>query len=135
MKYWLVKSEPHVYPVSQLKKDGITRWDGIRNYQARNNLQAMSEGDLCLFYHSNEGREIVGLARVAREAYPDPADTSATWFAVDLSFEEIFPAPVTLAELKSVPALSNLELIRQSRLSVCPVRKDEFDLIIRLTHP
>lgn len=135
MKYWLIKSEPHVYPLSQLREDGLTRWDSVRNFQARNNLQAMKKGDLCLYYHSNEGREIVGLASVAAEAYPDPAAPGQNWVAVDVAFEEQFPVPLTLTEIKAQPALANLELIRQSRLSVCSVRKEEFDLIIRLTHP
>jgi predicted RNA-binding protein with PUA-like domain len=95
----------------------------------------MKSGDLCLFYHSNDGREIVGLARVAQEAYPDPADDSGTWVVVELAFEEKFPAPLTLAEIKSLPALANFELIRQSRLSVCTVREEEFNLILKLTHP
>lgn len=135
MNYWLVKSEPHVYPLDQLKKDGSTCWDGIRNFQARNNLRAMRQGDLCLYYHSNKGREIVGLARVIREAYPEPGQDDPNWFAVDLAFEERFPAPLTLEEMKSVPALAGLELIRQSRLSVCAVKPEEFNLILRLTHP
>lgn len=135
MKYWLVKSEPHKYPIQRLKEEGKTIWDGVRNYQARNNLQAMKEGDLCLYYHSNEGREIVGLARVLKEAYPDPTIGGDTWVVVDLGFEEIFPRPLSLAELKAHPLLSKMELIRQSRLSVLPVRPEEFDQVILLSHP
>lgn len=135
MNYWLIKSEPHVYPIAQLKTDGITRWDGVRNFQARNNLQAMKTGDLCLYYHSNEGREIVGLAKVAKEAYPDPSAPGENWVVVDMEFEEEFPVSLSLSEMKNQPGLANLELIRQSRLSVCRVRKEEFDLILRLTHP
>lgn len=135
MNYWLVKSEPHKYPIQRLEEDGNTFWDGVRNYQARNNLQAMKEGDLCLYYHSNEGREIVGLARVLKEAYPDPTTTEDSWVVVDLGFEEIFPRAVTLSELKAHPLLSKMELIRQSRLSVLPVRPEEFDQVILLSHP
>ena len=135
MNYWLVKSEPHKYPLSQLKAEGSTIWDGVRNYQARNNLQAMKAGDLCLYYHSNEGREIVGLARVIREAFPDPTSSEDAWVVVELAFEEEFPRPLTLAELKAHPLLSRMELIRQSRLSVVPVRAEEFDQVILLTHP
>ena len=135
MNYWLVKSEPHKYPIQRLKEDGHTFWDGVRNYQARNNLQAMKAGDLCLYYHSNEGKEIVGLARVLKEAYPDPTTTEDAWVVVDLGFEEIFPRAVTLSELKAHPLLSKMELIRQSRLSVLPVRPEEFDQVILLSHP
>ena len=135
MNYWLVKSEPHKYPLSQLKSDGKTIWDGVRNYQARNNLQAMKEGDLCLYYHSNEGREIVGLAKVLKEAWPDPTSTEDAWVVVELGFEESFPRSVSLAELKAHPLLSKMELIRQSRLSVLPVRPEEFDQVILLSHP
>lgn len=135
MKYWLVKSEPHKYPIQRLKEDAQTIWDGVRNYQARNNLQAMKKGDLCLYYHSNEGREIVGLARVLKEAFQDPTTTGDAWVVVELGFEEIFPRPVTLQELKAHPLLGKMELIRQSRLSVLPVKPEEFDQVILLSHP
>ncbi len=135
MNYWLVKSEPQKYPISRFEEDGSTIWDGVRNYQARNNLQAMRLGDLCLYYHSNEGREIVGLARVVKEAFQDPTTSEDAWVVVELAFEELFPRPFGLAEMKAHPVLSKMELIRQSRLSVVPVRTEEFDLVIRLTHP
>lgn len=135
MNYWLVKSEPHKYPISRFEEDGSTIWDGVRNYQARNNLQAMRLGDLCLYYHSNEGREIVGLARVVKEAFQDPTTSEDAWVVVELAFEELFPRPLGLAKMKAHPVLSKMELIRQSRLSVVPVRTEEFDLVIRLTHP
>jgi predicted RNA-binding protein with PUA-like domain len=135
MKYWLVKSEPHKYPIQRLKEDGNTIWDGVRNYQARNNLQAMLKGDLCLYYHSNEGREIVGLARVQKEAYQDPTTSEEAWVVVELAFEEIFPRAISLQELKAHPLLSKMELIRQSRLSVLPVKPEEFDQVILLSHP
>jgi predicted RNA-binding protein with PUA-like domain len=135
MKYWLVKSEPHKYPIQRLKEDGNTIWDGVRNYQARNNLQAMEKGDLCLYYHSNEGTEIVGLARVQKEAYQDPTTNDDAWVVVELAFEEIFPRAISLQELKAHPLLSKMELIRQSRLSVLPVKPEEFDQVILLSHP
>ena len=135
MNYWLVKSEPHKYPISRFEEDGSTIWDGVRNYQARNNLQAMRLGDLCLYYHSNEGREIVGLARVVKEAFQDPTTSEDAWVVVELAFEELFLRSLGLAEMKAHPVLSKMELIRQSRLSVVPVRTEEFDLVIRLTHP
>ena len=135
MKYWLVKSEPHKYPISQLEKDGRTFWDGVRNYQARNNLAAMKLGDFCLYYHSNEGKEIVGLARVVREAYQDPTTDVDAWVVVDLEFVEVFPKSLSLAEIKAHPVLSKMELIRLSRISVVDVRPEEFELILTLTHP
>jgi predicted RNA-binding protein with PUA-like domain len=134
MNYWLVKSEPHVYPINQLEKDGSTAWEGVRNYQARNNLRAMKSGDLCLYYHSNEGREIVGLAKVLKEAYPDASAPGGDWSLVDLGFVEIFPRSINLAELKAHPVLCKMELIRQSRLSVLPVSTEEFELIMEITH-
>jgi len=134
VKYWLVKSEPTKYPITKLEADGQTMWDGVRNYQARNNLNEMALDDLALFYHSNEGKEIVGLARVVKSAYPDPTTTEDAWVVVDLAFEEIFPKFVTLAELKKHPVLSGMALVKNSRLSVLPVTTEEFDLVIRLTH-
>lgn len=135
MRYWLLKSEPGVYPLSRLQAEGKTFWDGVRNFQARNNLKEMKNGDLCLFYHSNEGKEIAGMARVVREWYPDPTHPDDTWAAVDVAYEETFPRPVGLAEIKAHPVLKNMALVKNSRLSVLPVTPGEFDLIIRLTHP
>lgn len=134
MKHWLLKSEPTKYPLSKLKADGTTFWDGVRNYQARNNLKTMAKGDLCFFYHSNEGKEIVGLARVVKEAYQDPTTDDANWVVVDLAFEEEFPKSLTLADIKIHPVLKNMELVRLSRISVVAVQPEEFDLIIKLTH-
>ena len=134
MKHWLLKSEPTKYPLSKLKADGTTFWDGVRNYQARNNLKTMAKGDLCIFYHSNEGKEIVGLARVVKEAYQDPTTDDANWVVVDLAFEEEFPKRLTLADIKIHPVLKNMELVRLSRISVVAVQPEEFDLIIKLTH-
>ncbi len=128
MNHWLVKSEPAKYAWEQFEKDGRTCWDGVRNYQARNNLQAMRNGDWVLYYHSNEGREIVGVAKVVREAYPDPTDPA--WVAVDLVPEQKLARPVTLEQIKADPRLAHIGLIRQSRLSVMPVSQAEFDAVV-----
>ncbi len=128
MNHWLVKSEPAKYAWEQFEKDGRAFWDGVRNYQARNNLQAMRNGDWVLYYHSNEGREIVGVAKVVREAYPDPTDPA--WVAVDLVPEQKLARPVTLEQIKADPRLAHICLIRQSRLSVMPVSQAEFDAVV-----
>lgn len=130
--YWLVKSEPFKYSWDKFVADGRTFWDGVRNYQARNNLQAMQTGDKVLFYHSNEGLEIVGLAEVVREAYPDPTTPDARWVVVDLRPLKPFKRPVTLAEMKEEKALEQLSLVRQGRLSVCPVTPAEFEKILSM---
>lgn len=130
MNYWLVKSEPDVYSYDQLVKEGVGRWDGVRNYQARNNLRAMKTGDLCLFYHSNIGLEVVGIARVAREYYPDPTAEKGDWSCVDLEPYKPFKQAVKLAEIKAHPALQQLLLVRNARLSVMPVQSDEFFTIL-----
>jgi predicted RNA-binding protein with PUA-like domain len=135
MSYWLVKSEPFKYSWDQFVTDKKTFWDGVRNYGARNNLKAMKKGDLVLFYHSNEGKEIVGLGRVIKTAYPDNTAEDDGWVMVDLAYEETFSKTVTLAELKAHPVLSQMQLVKNSRLSVSPVTPEEFDLVIRLTHP
>ena len=132
MQYWLVKSEPDVYGFDQLVKDGRTRWDGVRNYQARNNLRAMKTGDLCLFYHSNTGLEVAGIARVAREHYPDPTAETGDWSAVDLEPVKPLVRPVPLQEIKNHPALQQLGLVRNGRLSVMPASFDEFSTILGL---
>ena len=131
MKYWLVKSEPHKYSWDDLQKDGGTYWDGVRNYQARNNLRAMQVGDLVLYYHSNEGLAVVGVARVTQEAYPDPTTADDRWSVVDIEPVETLTAPITLSEMKQYKQLQDMALIKQSRLSVMPVMKKEFDLIIK----
>ena len=133
MKYWLLKSEPEKYSIQKFQTDGHTFWDGVRNYQARNNLQAMKTGDLCLYYHSNEGKEIVGMARVIREAYPDPTTEDPAWVVVDVEFVEIFPKTLPLAQLKAHPVLKDMALVKNSRLSVLPVTPLEFDLVVQLT--
>jgi predicted RNA-binding protein with PUA-like domain len=132
MQYWLVKSEPDTYSFDQLVGDGKTRWDGVRNYQARNNLRAMKEGDLCLYYHSNIGLEVVGIARVAREHYPDPTAEKGDWSAVDLVPVKPFVRPVTLVEIKNQAELQQLLLVRNARLSVMPVSFDEFSTILSM---
>ena len=132
MNYWLVKSEPHKYSWQQFLKDGQTFWDGVRNYQARNNLSAMKTGDLALFYHSNEGMEVVGIAKVIREAYPDPTTDDARWVAVDLIPHHTLKKSVTLVDIKNEPMLAQIGLIRQGRLSVMPLRAEEFDKIVEM---
>ena len=113
MKHWLVKSEPYKYSWSDLQKDGWTYWDGVRNYQARNNLRAMRRGDKVLYYHSNEGMEVVGVARVRREAYPDPTSETDRWSVVDIEPVQALKRPVTLQEIKQEPALVDMALVKQ----------------------
>lgn len=132
MNYWLVKSEPDVYGYDQLVAEGRGRWDGVRNYQARNNLRAMRTGDLCLFYHSNIGLAVVGLARVAREHYPDPTAEKGDWSAVDLEPVKPLARPVPLTEIKAHAKLQQLGLVRNGRLSVMPVSSQEFSTILAL---
>lgn len=134
MNYWLIKSEPFKYSWDHFVEEGKSMWDGVRNYQARNNMMAMKENDLALFYHSNEGKEIVGLAKVSKEHYPDPTTEDLRWVVVEFIPIEKFPRTVTLAQIKADPLLSQMELIRQSRLSVVQVRVEEFDHIIGLAH-
>lgn len=132
MNYWLVKSEPVKYAWSKFVKDKKTVWDGVRNYQARNNLQAMKLGDLVLFYHSNEGMKVVGIAKVVKEAYNDPTTDDLRWFVVELAPVEALKKPVSLEQIKSDEKLANIGLIRQSRLSVMPLSNFEFDRILEL---
>ena len=130
--YWLVKSEPDVYAYAQLVKDGKTVWDGVRNFQARNNLRAMKVGDLVFFYHSNVGKEVVGVARVVREAYPDPKAKGEDWSAVDIGPSFALAKSVTLETIKQDPKLEGLQLITHSRLSVVPVSAAHFERILQL---
>lgn len=132
MNYWLVKSEPVKYAWEKFVKDKQTFWDGVRNYQARNNLQAMKKGDLVLFYHSNEGMCVVGIAKVVKEHYPDPTIDDPRWVVVDLAPVEALKKPVTLEQMKADEQLANIGLIRQSRLSVMPLSNAEFDRILAL---
>jgi predicted RNA-binding protein with PUA-like domain len=129
--YWLVKQEPEAYSFDDLVRDGKTDWTGVRNFQARNNLQAMKLGDKVLFYHSISEKAVVGLAEVSREQFPDPTDEK--WFAVEIKPIEKFAKTVTLAEVKASKMLENIALIKQSRLSVMPLKNYEFDEILRLT--
>ncbi len=131
-KYWLVKQEPTSYPFSQLVKDRRTDWDGVRNYQARNNLKAMKKGDLVLYYHSVKEKQVVGIAKVVEEAYPDPTTDDPRWVAVKLEAVRPLDRPVPLEAIKGDPKLAEIPLIRQSRLSVMPLRKAEFDRILKL---
>lgn len=133
MQYWLVKSEPFKYSWQQFLKDKRTFWDGVRNYQARNNMQAMKKDDLVLFYHSNEGKEVVGLAKVVKESYQDPTTDDTRWVVVDIAPVETLKQPVTLETIKADDQLQDIALVRQGRLSVIPLKKEEFDRILSLS--
>jgi predicted RNA-binding protein with PUA-like domain len=132
MNHWLVKSEPFKYSWEKFNQDGRTFWDGVRNYQARNNLKAMQEGDLVLFYHSNEGKNVVGIAKVVKEFYQDPTTDDANWVVVDLSPVESLKNPVSLEQIKAEPSLTDISLVRQGRLSVMPLKAEEFDKILEM---
>ncbi|MDG1724447.1 MAG: EVE domain-containing protein [Bacteroidia bacterium] len=133
MNYWLIKSEPYKYSWDQMLADGSTYWDGVRSYPARVHLRAMKNGDICLFYHSNEGKEIIGITRVIKEAYQDPTTDDEKWVAVDVEVVKPLNNSVTLAQIKSNDTLSNMALVRQGRLSVGPVQEFEFEEIIKLS--
>ena len=132
--YWLVKSEPNVWSIEQQKESGPkgTIWDGVRNYQAANNLKAMKKGDLCFFYHSNIGKEIVGVVEVIKEHFIDPTDKEKRFVAVQLKFKQKLKSPVTLENIKQNKELSNLALIKQSRLSVMPIDSKSWKIICKL---
>lgn len=132
MKYFLVKSEPFKYSWDQFLKDGQTFWDGVRNYQARNNMKDMKIGDLVLFYHSNEGKEVVGVAEVTKEFYQDPTTTDNKWVAIDIKPVSTLTKPVNLQTIKADEYLQDIALVRQGRLSVMPLKKEEFDRILEL---
>ncbi len=132
MAFWLVKSEPEAFSWDQQVANLVEPWTGVRNHAARNNLAAMRLGDQAFFYHSNTGREIVGVVEVVREAYPDPTAESGPWVAVDMRAVAPMPKPITLAAIKAEPALGQLALVRQSRLSVLPVSPAHWDLICRM---
>ena len=130
--YWLMKSEPYKYSWDDLVRDGKTYWDGVRNYEARNNLAAMKVGDLAFYYHSNKGKEIVGIAEITKTAYPDPTIDDETWVVVDIVPVIPFEEPVTLAAIKHDPKLEDIQLIRRGRLSVVPISSAEFRYIAKL---
>lgn len=132
MARWLVKSEPFKYSWDRMVADGRTHWDGVRNHQASANLKAMKIGDRAFFYHSNEGKEIVGVVEIVREYYPDPSDEKGRFGMVDVAPVTAVRRPVTLAEIKADPALEGIALVRQSRLSVMPVSDEHWDHICRL---
>ena len=131
MNYWLVKSEPSSYSFDQFVKDGKTDWTGVRNFKARNFLKEMQAGDKVYFYHSVVGKEVVGIAKVTKEAFPDPTDEA--WHAVELTPEKPLKKPVTLEKIKANPLLANIYLVRQPRFSVMPLTKDEFDEILSMS--
>jgi predicted RNA-binding protein with PUA-like domain len=130
MNYWLVKSEPFVYSWNDFVEAGVGVWDGVRNYQARNNLKAMQKDDKVLFYHSNEGLCVVGIAKVVKEHYPDPSTDDPRWVAVDLSPIEALPVSVSLKSIKADERLQNIGLMKQSRLSVIALTSYEFEVIL-----
>lgn len=132
MQYWLVKSEPEAYSWSDLVKDQSTSWTGVRNFQARNNINAMKKGDLVLFYHSVSEKAVVGTAKVNREAYNDNTSDDPRWLTIDLVPEQAFKVPVTLNQIKKDTRLENIALLKQSRLSVMPLKAEEFEIILGL---
>ncbi len=135
MKYWLLKSEPNVWSIADQKKAGLkgATWDGVRNYQAANNLKKMSKGDLCFFYHSNIGKEIVGITEVIKTAFIDPTDKEKKFVAVQVKFKKALNKPVSLENIKKNPNLSKLPLIRQSRLSVMPIDTKSWQIILKMS--
>ncbi|MCC6252968.1 MAG: EVE domain-containing protein [Bacteroidia bacterium] len=133
MNYWLIKSEPYKYSWENFEADKKTIWDGVRNYAARNNLKAMKKNDLAFFYHSNEGMEIVGIAKVVKEFYKDPTSKDDTWVCVEFAPYKKLKRPVSLAEIKADEILQNMDLVRLSRLSVGSVKPFEFDRILALS--
>tara|TARA_Y100001970_G_scaffold260382_1_gene342416 strand:- start:1282 stop:1701 length:420 start_codon:yes stop_codon:yes gene_type:complete len=136
MQYWLLKSEPNVWSINHQKKSGIkgATWDGVRNFQARNNLKKMKKGDLCFFYHSNIGKEIVGTVKIIRTAFIDPTDKTKKFFAVQVRFEKKFKKPVLLANIKKNKDLKQLLLVKQSRLSVMPIDSKSWKIITKMSN-
>ncbi|UII32468.1 EVE domain-containing protein [Fulvivirga ulvae] len=133
MNYWLMKSEPGTYSWDDLVKDKQTFWDGVRNYQARNNMKEMKVGDLILFYHSVNEKSVLGIAKVVKESYQDPTTDDDRWVVVDIAPEQALKRPVKLDEIKNEARLNQMVLVRNSRLSVQPVKKEEFDIIIGMS--
>ena len=134
MKYWLLKSEPNVWSIDDQKKAGLNGaiWDGVRNYQAANNIKKMSKGDLCFFYHSNIGKEIVGIVEVIKTAFIDPTDKEKKFVAIQVRYKKVLKKPVSLENIKKNPNLNNLPLIKQSRLSVMPIDTKSWKIILKM---
>jgi predicted RNA-binding protein with PUA-like domain len=132
MNYWLIKSEPFKYSWVQFEKDGVTFWDGVRNYAARNNLKAMKKGDLLFWYHSNEGLEIVGIAKLVKEFYQDPTTEEEAWVVVDVKPFKKLKKPVSLVQIKADPRLQNMDLVRLGRLSVQTVKEEEWKIVMEM---
>jgi predicted RNA-binding protein with PUA-like domain len=133
MRDWMIKQEPESYSWSDFVKDGRTAWTGVRNFQARNNLAAMRRGDRVLFYHSGDEKAVVGIAKVLRDAYPDPTSDDERWVCVDVAPVRALKRPVPLAEIRTRPALKNIALVRNTRLSVLPLTPEEFEEIVRMS--
>ena len=134
MKYWLLKSEPDAWSWENQVKEGASMWDGVRNYQARNNLKEMKKNDLCFFYHSVTERSIVGIVKVVKEYYPDPTDKTSRFVVVDVKAIKKLKKPVSLDQIKENSKLQDIALIKQSRLSVMPLKKTEWDIIIKMSN-
>ncbi|OJW51105.1 MAG: ubiquinol-cytochrome C reductase [Alphaproteobacteria bacterium 41-28] len=132
MTYWLIKTEPEVWSWEDQVKNGVTFWDGVRNYQARNNLKAMKIGDLALFYHTGDERRIMGVVEIVKPYYPDPSDPKGSFGMVDVKTVKPFPRPVTLKEIKEDPRLQHLGLVRQSRLSVVPIDEQSWKILTQM---
>ncbi|MCB9222060.1 MAG: EVE domain-containing protein [Ignavibacteria bacterium] len=133
MNYWLIKSEPHTYSFAQMKSDKKTMWDGVRNYQARNFMREMRKGDIALFYHSGKDRQVVGEVEIVKEFYQDPTTEDTNWVVVDVKYKRTLTNPVNLADIKSKKELSEMHLVRNSRLSVSSVSKKEYESIIKMS--
>ncbi len=134
MKYWLLKSEPNAWSWDNQVKEGASMWDGVRNYQARNNLKEMKKNDLCFFYHSVTERSIVGIVKIVKEYYPDPTDKTGRFVVVDVKATKKIKNPVSLDQIKKNSKLQDIALVKQSRLSVMPLKKTEWDIIIKMSN-
>ena len=134
MKYWLLKSEPDTWSWENQVKEGASMWDGVRNYQARNNLKEMKKNDLCFFYHSVTERSIVGIVKIVKEYYPDPTDKTGRFVVVDVKAKKKLKKPVSLDQIKKSSELQDIALVKQSRLSVMPLKKTEWDIIIKMSY-
>ena len=134
MKYWLLKSEPDAWSWDNQVKEGASMWDGVRNYQARNNLKEMKKNDLCFFYHSVKERSIIGIVKVVKEYYPDPTDKTERFVVVDVKATKKLKNPVSLDQIKENSKLKDIALVKQSRLSVMPLKKNEWDIIIKMSN-